>query len=367
MRVQRVTAPEGGPESWTVVDETFAVVDPVDAFLAHLTVIERSPGTVRSYAFDLRDYFEFLSAHGIDWRTVRLEHFGRFVGWLRLAPAARSVSVTALAVDEPHCSAVTINRKLSAVGSFYTYHHRHGVDCGELLTTMKSGGATASWRPFLAHLGSDGNQRRRTIKLKTTQQVPRTLSAESLAAVASACERLRDRFLIELLARTGMRIGEALGLRHEDIDAAGSMVRIRRRNNSNGARAKGANPDIPVSAALIRLYTDYLVDEYGDLDCDYVFVNLWGGTPGIPLRYWNVTELVDRLRSRSGVKFNVHMLRHTYATDLLRRGVPAEVVQKLLGHASLTTTTTTYAHLEIEDIRQVLRDRGCLNDPPGAL
>lgn len=110
MRVQRVAAPDGGPESWTVVDETFAAVDPVDAFLAHLTVIERSPGTVRSYAFDLRDYFEFLTAHGIDWRTVRLEHLGRFVGWLRLAPATRTAAVTALVIDEPHCSAVTITR-----------------------------------------------------------------------------------------------------------------------------------------------------------------------------------------------------------------------------------------------------------------
>lgn len=180
MRVQRVTAPGGGPESWTVVDDSFAVVAPVDDFLAYLTVIERSPGTVRSYAFDLRDYFEFLSAHGTDWRTVRLEHLGRFVGWLRLTPAARSATVTSLAIDEPHCSAVTINRKLSAVGSFYTYHHRHGVDCGELLTTIKSGGATGSWRPFLAHLGSQGNKRRRTIKLKTSQRIPRTLSPDSV-------------------------------------------------------------------------------------------------------------------------------------------------------------------------------------------
>lgn len=76
--------------------------------------------------------------------------------------------VSALVIDEPHCSAVTINRKLSAVGSFYTYHHRHGVDCGELLTTIRSGGSAGSWRPFLAHLGSDGNKRRRTIKFEDT-------------------------------------------------------------------------------------------------------------------------------------------------------------------------------------------------------
>ena len=234
MRVQRVLAPDGGPESWTVLDETFAVVDPVDEFLAHLTAIERSPGTVRSYAFDLRDYFAFLGAHGIDWRTVRLEHLDRFVGWLRLPPAHRSAEVTALPVAESHCSAVTINRKLAAVGSFYKFHHRHGVNCGELLTTIKPGGTSGAWRPFLAHLGSEGDKHRRTIKLKTPQRLPRTLSPESMAAVLGACARLRDRFLIELLAGTGIRIGEALGLRHEDIDAAGTLIRIRLRDNSNG-------------------------------------------------------------------------------------------------------------------------------------
>jgi integrase/recombinase XerD len=362
LRVQRVLPPGGGSESWTVVDERFAVVEPADAFLAHLSAIERSPGTVRAYAFDLRDYFEFLAVHEIDWRAVRLEHLGRFVGWLRLPPALRAASVTSLPTIDAQCSAPTINRKLAAVGSFYTFHHRHGVKCGELLSTMKAGGVRGSWRPFLAHLGSAGDQRRRTIKLKTRRQLPRTLPEESVQLIVAACDRLRDRFLIELLAGTGMRIGEALGLRHEDIDAAVTLIRIRSRRNSNGARVKGGQREIPVSASLIRLYTDYLVEEYGELDCDYVFVNLWGGSVGTPWRYWNVTDLVVRLRQRSGVMFSAHVFRHTYATDLLRRGVPAEVVQKLLGHASVTTTTETYQHLEIEDTRRILRTAGCLDD-----
>lgn len=92
MRVQQVMSPDGGPESWTVVDEAFAVVDPVDEFLAHLTVTERSPDTVRSYAFDLRDYFEFLHDHGIDWCAVSLDHLGRFVGWLWSVPEVKSLS-----------------------------------------------------------------------------------------------------------------------------------------------------------------------------------------------------------------------------------------------------------------------------------
>ena len=213
-------------ESWTVVDDRFAVVEAADAFLAHLTAIERSPGTVRAYAFDLRDYFEFLGAHEIDWRTVRLEHLGRFVGWLRLPPAMRARSVTSLSTIEARCSTPTINRKLAAVGSFYKFHHRHGVDCGELLSTMKAGGVRGAWRPFLAHLGSAGDQHRRTIKLKTRRRLPRALPEESVQLIVDACDRLRDRFLIELLAGTGMRTGEALG-------AASRGYRRRRNIDSN--------------------------------------------------------------------------------------------------------------------------------------
>ena len=56
-----------------------------------------------------------------------------------------------------------------------------------------------------------------------------------------------------------MRVGEALGLRHEDIDAAGTVIRIRKRHNSNGALVEGRQREIPVPPGLIRLYTDYLV------------------------------------------------------------------------------------------------------------
>jgi integrase/recombinase XerD len=363
--VQQVLPPDGSAESWTVLGDDFAAIEPIDAFLAHLSAIERSPGTVRSYAFDLRDYFTFLGAHRIDWDTVRLEHLGRFVAWLRLPPHTRTGAVTVLPTAPPHCSATTINRKLSAVATFYQFHLRHGVACADLLAMMKPGGSRGSWRPFLAHLSTGADQRRKTIKLTPERRLPRDLDPDSVARITDSCERLRDRFLIALLASTGIRVGEALGLRHEDIDAAGTVIRIRKRHNSNGARVKGGQREIPVPPDLIRLYTDYLVEEYGDLDCDYVFVNLWGGTAGTPWRYWNVTDLVRRLRARSGVEFTVHMLRHTYATDLLRRGVPAEVVQKLLGHASVTTTTSTYAHSEVEDLRRVLRDKGCLDRAVG--
>lgn len=360
MRVEPVVMPHDGTESWTVVDEALSVVESAELFLAHLTAVERSPNTVRAYAHDLRDWFAFLTRRELDWASVRLEDVGAFVAWLRLPPPARDDGrVVALPSAMPYCSAATVNRKLSALATFYEFHARHGVDLGELLTRWQPGGRGGSWKPFLAHLG-EGTTRRRAIVLRTERRTPRVLSGEQVAAVLDACDRLRDRFLVALLAGSGLRIGEALGLRHEDVNARRCEVAVRVRRNANRARAKGWGRSVPVGAELIELYSDYLHGEYGDLDSDYVFVNLWGGRVGQPLTYASVHRLVGRLRARSGVWFEPHWLRHTYATDLLRRGTPLEVVRELLGHASVATTIDTYAHLGVEDARRALVDAGVL-------
>jgi integrase/recombinase XerD len=156
-----------------------------------------------------------------------------------------------------------------------------------------------------------------------------------------------------------MRIGEALGLRHNDIAAAEREVTVRCRDNANGARAKSGNSrTIPVSAELIRLYADYLHAEYGDLDSDYVFVNLWAHPYGRPLTYTAVYDLVKRLRRKTGIDFDPHWMRHTTATRLLRDGVGIEVVAQLLGHAHVATTAAIYGHLTVEDARRVMEQAG---------
>jgi integrase/recombinase XerD len=355
--VQRVVPP-AGDESWTVLDPAFDVVEPVDRFLAHLSAVERSPATVRSYAFDLRDYFAFLAQADVAWDGVRLEDLGRFVAWLRLSPPERRGQVARLPRASGYCSASTINRKLAAVGSFYQFHHRHGVQ-SDFLWSLRRGGRGGSWRPLLAHLG-EPPARRREIKLREPKRTPRVLTAAEVATILGACDRLRDRLLFALLAGTGMRIGEALGLRHEDVDVAARLIHVRPRRNVNKARAKTGGRDIPVTPALVRLFADYLFEEYGALDCDYVFVNLWAGQIGAPMTYAAVTDLVGRLRRRTGVAFTPHQFRHTYATELLSRDVPSEVVQKLLGHASVATTIDTYSHLEVRHVRAALQAAGWL-------
>ncbi|MEU4290923.1 tyrosine-type recombinase/integrase [Kribbella sp. NPDC026596] len=360
MHVQRVLSPATQLESWTVLGDDGGPVGPVERFLAYLTDIEPSPNTVKAYAHDLKDWFVFLARLGLDWREVRLEDIAEFMAWLRRPPAARAAVVAVLPSVEYHCSASTANRKLAALSTFYEHASRNGMDLGELLATWRTAGQRGSgWKPFLHHISKGQSQRRRTIKLAAPRKLPRVLTVAETQAILDACHRLRDRFLFALLWDSGVRIGEALGLRYADITAAECEVTIIARVNDNGARTKSrATRVIPVSAELVRLYADYLHDEYGDLDSDYVFVNLWAQPHGHPLTYTAVYDLVRRLRRRTGIAFDPHWYRHTAATRLRRDGVPIEVVSKLLGHADITTTANVYGHLTAEDARKALEEAG---------
>lgn len=127
------------------------------------------------------------------------------------------------------------------------------------------------------------------------------------------------------------------------------------RVNDNGARSKSRmKRTIPVSAELIRLDGDYLHLEYGDLDSDYVFVNLFAEPRGHALSYPATYDLVVRLRKCTGIDFDPHRRRHGLATRMLRDEVPVEVVSTLLGHTSLSTTLSIYGHLTVEDARRSL-------------
>jgi len=190
-------------------------------------------------------------------------------------------------------------------------------------------------------------------------KLPRVVTAGEIQAILDACGHLRDRLLFALLWDCGLRVGEALGLRHEDIMAAERTVAVVPRINGNGARSKSGQPrTIPVSNQVIRLYGDYLFTEYGDLDSDHVFVNLFARPRGQAWTYAAVYDLVLRLRRRVGIGFDPHWCRHAYATRALRDGVPIEVVSKLLGHCSITTTLAVYGHLTAEDARAALEAAG---------
>jgi len=272
--VQRVVMPGQGTESWTVLGNDGVPVGPAERFLAYLTAIGRSPNTVKAYAHDMKDFWEFLGCRGLEWREARLEDVGEFVAWLQLPPAGRCGAVAVLPSAAPEVSVLTLNRKLAAVSSFYAHQARNDAEVGDLLAAWRSGGR-GGWKPFLHHVSKGKPYRGRAITLKAPGKLPRILTAAETQAILDACTRLRDRFFFALMHESGCRAGEALGLRHEDIAAAEREISIVPRENANGARAKSGGRTVPVGGELVRLYADYLHGEYGGIDSDYVFINIW--------------------------------------------------------------------------------------------
>jgi integrase len=353
--LQRVVMPGTEAVSWTVLDEVGEPIAPIEAYLSHLSAIERSPRTVRAYAIGLKLWFEFLAGAGVSWDGAGLDDVARFVAWLR-SPRRDSVIIDA---DQAGRKPATVNQYLAAVFGFYDYLARTGVSLAADLMIWRRAGRR-SYRPYLYHATKANPIPIRPVKLTVPHRRPKTLTAKEIVAIVEACEHLRDRFLFALLAESGLRVGQALGLRHADVLSRSRELRVvPRADNANGARAKIGDVEvIPITAGLVRLYSEYMHAEYGDLDSDYVFVNLWAEPHGWPLSYNNVNQMVRRLRARTGIDFTVHMLRHTAATEMICSGVPIEVAARLLTHRSSVTTSQIYVHLLPADLRGELTKAG---------
>ena len=358
--VRRVRMPSSGAESWTVVGLGRVPVGPVESYLAWLSNVGRSPNTVRGYAHDLKLFWTFLADRALGWDAVTLEQLGGFVGWLRQPPG----NVIVLSDAAWRRSPRSVNRALGAVHGFYEYHARNGVEVAERLVSRSRSGS-GSYKPFL-HGIAPGVQRTRMLRVREQQRLARTLTVAQVQAVLDAQRRLRDRFLFALLFGTGMRVGQALGLRHEDFVGHERRVElVPREGNANGARGKNGRGSIPVTTELVRCYSDYMHEEYGELDSDYVFVNLWGGRVGHAMSYATVDDLVRRTRAAVGFHFTPHIFRHTYASMARAGGVPLEVVSKILTHRSLQTTAAIYTHTTAEELRGELELAGWLPELAG--
>jgi integrase len=342
VRVQKIRVPDTGHLSWVVVDGEHLPVAVLNEYLLYLHRLGRSPNTVRAYAHHLQAFWAFLVEHSHDWRSLKLTQLAEFVSWVRHASRAGG----------SHRSDATINLILAAIGSFYEYQDRLGVET--TISRSRRFGAKSPYKPFLHHISRTQSLRHSVVRVRAIKRLPRVFSPVEVQSLLDACTRLRDRLLLCLLHESGMRIGQALGLRHADIRSYDGAIDIVPRANSNGARAKSRSPYVVhVSKPAMALYADYLVHEYGEASHDYVFVNWWGGQVGAPMRYATAIDLFRQLSKRTGLTATPHMFRHTHATDLLRAGWDAAYVQRRLGHAHIQTTVGTYAHLSPEDMGEM--------------
>jgi site-specific recombinase XerD len=334
-----------------VLDDDYLPIEPIQKYLRYLENLERSPNTIESYARNLKLFWEFLQDSHLGWKDITLEKLSDFIHWLR-NPNPR---VVFLQTQSSKRSEKTINHALTTVAGFYEFHERigafEGVDVYRYQFQPRR-----NYKPFLQGIAKSKEVKTRLLRVKEPKKFPGCLATKQVKQLVDACNRIRDKFLFCLLYEAGMRIGEALGLRHEDIHSSGEneIHVVPRLDNYNEVRAKSRTErTIHVSKELMKLYSDYLIEEYPeDIDSDYVFVNIWEGTLGAPMTYAAVDSLFRRLHKKTGIKASPHLLRHTHATELIRAGWDMAHIQKRLGHTDVQTTINTYIHLADEDLRE---------------
>src|SRR5674536_215225 len=160
MRVQRVLMPNES-ESWTVLDGGGEPVGEVEAFLAHLQALDRSPTTLRTYATSLKLWLQFLEPLGVAVDEATVENVSRFVGWLR-APAE-------------NVAASTVNRHLAALFSFYDFRARGGVVLAQSLVDWRRTNR-GGYLHFLNHVTAGRATATRPLRLRQPRRLPRTLT-----------------------------------------------------------------------------------------------------------------------------------------------------------------------------------------------
>src|SRR5262249_23201385 len=113
-------------------------------------------------------------------------------------------------------------------------------------------------------------------------------------------------------------------------------------------------------------YSEYMHVEYGGVDSDYVFVNLFGGDVGRALTYSAVHQLIGRIAARPRIGFTAHTLRPRHAPHQVRPGRPGEGGARVPPHPSPATTSQAYVHLDAADIREALSRAGVWQKKEGA-
>ena len=225
-------------DSWTVVGETLLPVPEIEEFLSYCSAVGKSPRTVETYAYALAILLRFLDERGIDWRELTLEQAARFVEWLQRPANEVIVLLPQAGGQVPGRQPATVNKITAAMTSFYDYHAANGVGVVERIVVWRHI-ARRRYKPFLHHVTKGRPVRRSRLRVRQPEMLPRTLTAAEVQQLLDACTRRRDRFLVALLYDTGLRIGQALGLRHEDFHSwALSLVVRPRDDNVNRARAK---------------------------------------------------------------------------------------------------------------------------------
>lgn len=307
-------------------------MDVITKFLNYLEFEKRvSPHTITSYGNDLKQFFTYYIfilfpeiAENPDPEIIAEKLKNIDISSIE-APLIRIWMVDLL---ENNIDERSVNRKISALKSFYNYHLKIG---------------TVEKNPML-----------QIRCLKVQKRLPVYIEEEEVSFLFSrdlfpdSFEGIRDRTILELFYATGMRLSELINLKHSDIDLYESTVKVL------GKRDK--ERIIPFGKTMKELLVFYIAQKEDFFDGlnqkDYLFVTNISNKMYPKAVYRIVNKYLDMVTNLS--KKSPHIIRHTFATHMLNRGADINAIKELLGHSSLAATQV-YTHNSIEKLKSIYK------------
>jgi integrase/recombinase XerC len=273
----------------------------INGYLGHLGKERRlSPHTASNYARDIGALADFLEHGNItDWKRVDSQH----------------VRVFAARAHAGGLSPRSVQRRLSAVRSFFGYLVREGVAASNPAVDIRAP--------------------------KAAKRLPGTLDVDQITQLLQVpgddALAVRDRAIMELFYSSGLRLAELVGLSLTDVDLADRTVRV---------LGKGAKTRIvPVGRKACEAIRTWLKERaaLAAIDETALFV----GRNGERLKPRAIQLRIAQWARRAGLPARVypHLFRHSFATHLLESSKELRGVQELLGHADISTTQV-YTHLD---------------------
>jgi site-specific recombinase XerD len=379
MRAFLVRLPSG-VRYWTVLDEDLRVVAVADGFLRQVRFgRDGAESTTRSYACSIALFLRWCARTGRSWQAG-VEQLGLFMTWLAHAgPQASGAGagpgglVLSGPGGTPARGARRINVVLAAVRGMVVHAVAAGEAAGHLVPVLYE---IADDRDLPgAARGEDGRMswrmRARHRVHEVEKPVERAADAD-IAAVVTACRSARDRLIVLLMARAGLRRGEVAGLRRSDVHLLGDsgplgcdtprahVHVVRRGDNPNGAWAKSRRQRVaPLDFLTVQAFDTYQFERMsvpGASGSDLVFVNLFRAPVGAPMRLDAVNDLVAAASRRAGIDpvLRPHQLRHAFGSNVADAGGGIDVIASLLGHASVSSSQV-YVHPDPARLREAVQ------------
>ncbi len=390
MRAFPVRLPSG-IRYWTVLDEDLSVVAVADGYLRHLRLgRDAAELTTRAYAGSIALYLRWCARSGRPWQRG-VEEMALFIVWLqhagREASGADCRPGVAPVLAGPGSAPARGPRRVNAVLTAVRGWLAHAVAAGQ---------APASMMAHVYEIGesrdlpvqAQGESGRMVWRLRARHRLPvpeapvERAGDEEIVALLGACRSARDRLIVLLLARAGLRRGEACGLRRSDVHllldsaqlgcaVARAHLHVVRRDNGNGAWAKSRRQrPVPLDFLTVQAFDTYAFERMtvpAARGSDFVLVNLFREPVGAPMRPDAVTELLESLSRRAGLARAVspHRLRHAYGSGLVDAGGAIDEVAELMGHV-FSSSTQVYLHPDPARLRAAVdRVPAPRGTPPG--